>query len=99
MAEAKDSESFDEIVEWAYTTLPQEIRELPDFPGVQVADEPPESVLKRHKRRPLGLFSGIPRTQGRHDDIRVAPNLIFVFRGPIQRCSRGDLRAEVKEVV
>jgi len=25
--------------------------------------------------------------------------LIFVFRGPILRCSKGDLRAEVKQVV
>ena len=29
----------------------------------------------------------------------VAPDLIFVFRGPILRCSKGDLRAEVKQVV
>jgi hypothetical protein len=28
-----------------------------------------------------------------------APDLIFVFRGPILRCSKGDLRAEVKRVV
>jgi predicted Zn-dependent protease with MMP-like domain/DNA-directed RNA polymerase subunit M/transcription elongation factor TFIIS len=99
MAETTNSDAFDEIVEWAYSTLPQEIRELPDFPGIQVLDEPPENMLKRKKRRPLGLFSGIPRTQQRHDDIRVAPNLIFICRGPIRRCSRGDLRAEVKEVV
>jgi predicted Zn-dependent protease with MMP-like domain len=103
MAEAKDSENFEEIVEWAYRTLPQIIRELPDFPGIQVVDEPPESVLMRKKRLPgkeiLGLYSGIRRTQQRHDDVRMAPNLIFVFRGPIQRCSKGDLRSEVKEVV
>ena len=47
MAETTKSESFDKIVEWAYSTLPQEIRELPDFPGIQVLDEPPENVLKR----------------------------------------------------
>lgn len=98
-----NSESFDELVEWAYSTLPQEIRELPDFPGIQVLDEPPEGVVTRKKWLPgketLGLYSGIHRTQQRHDDVRIAPNLIFVFRGPIQRCSRGDLRAEVKEVV
>ena len=29
----------------------------------------------------------------------VAPDLIFVFRGPILRCSRGNLPAEVKQVV
>lgn len=103
MAESIKSESFDKIVEWAYSTLPQEIMDLPDFPGIQVLDEPPENMLRRKKwlagKEPLGLFSGIRRTQQRHDDVRIAPNLIFVFRGPIQRCSRGDLRAEVKEVV
>jgi predicted Zn-dependent protease with MMP-like domain len=103
MAEITRPESFDEIVEWAYSTLPQKIRELPDFPGIQVLDEPPESVLRRKKRlpgmAPLGFYSGIPRTQQLHNVRSIAPNLIFVFRGPIQRCSRGDLRGEVKEVV
>jgi predicted Zn-dependent protease with MMP-like domain len=103
MAEAKHSESFEQIVEWAYRTLPQKIRDLPDFPGIQVADEPPEDILKRKNRLPgremLGCYSGIYRTVRQHNQVRIAPDLIFVFRGPIHRCSRGDLRAEVKEVV
>jgi len=98
MASPTKSDGFDQIVEWAYSTLPQEIRELPDFPGIQVLDEPPEHLLKTG-RKMLGLFSGVRRTEWRHGDIRVAPDLIFVFRGPIQRYSRGDLRVEVKEVV
>ncbi len=103
MAEAKHSESFEQTVEWAWSTLPQKIRELPDFPGIQVADEPPEDILKRKNwppgREMLGCYSGIHRTTRQHNQVRIAPDLIFVFRGPIQRCSRGDLRAEVKEVV
>jgi len=103
MAENRQSESFEQIVEWAYRTLPEEIRRLPDFPGIQVADEPPAAILKR-KNRPdrkelLGCYSGVRRTVRQHNDVRLAPDLIFVFRGPILRCSRGDLRAEVKEVV
>jgi predicted Zn-dependent protease with MMP-like domain len=93
MAEATNSESFEEVVEWAYGTLPQEIRDLPDFPGIRVADEPPEDVLKRKKwppgREMLGLYSGIYRTERLHNHIRTAPDLIFVFRGPISRCSIG----------
>src|SRR4029077_11935533 len=97
------ADAFEEIVEWAYSTLPQKIRKLPDFPGIQVADEPPEHILKR-KNWPrgtemLGCYSGIFRTKRLHNQVRLAPDLIFVFRGPILRCSKGDLRAEVKRVV
>ena len=103
MVEAANSESFEEIVEWAYGTLPQKIRDQPDFPGIQVADEPPEDVLKRKNWSPgtemLGCYSGVVRTKQSHTQMRVAPDLIFVFRGPILRCSRGDLRTEVKRVV
>jgi predicted Zn-dependent protease with MMP-like domain len=103
MAEASKTESFDEIVEWAYNTLPQEVRDQPDFPGIQVADEPPEEILKAKKLRPrrelLGCYSGVFRTKQQHNLGRMAPDLIFVFRGPILRCSKGDLRAEVKRVV
>ena len=107
MVEATKSESFDEIVEWAYSTLPQKIRELPDFPGIQVAEEPPEDILKATRRRKnwprgtemLGCYSGVFRTKRSHSQIRIAPDMIFAFRGPILRCSRGDLRGEVKRVV
>jgi len=103
MAKAPNSESFQEIVEWAYSTLPQEIRDQPDFPGIQVAEEPPGDVLQK-KNWPrgtemLGCYSGIVRTKQSHLQIREAPDLIFVFRGPILRCSKGNLRAEVKRVV
>jgi len=97
------SESFEEIVEWAYGTLPQKIKDLPDFPGIQVVNEPPEDVLKRKNwpkgKEMLGLYSGIHRTEQGHFQARMAPDLIFVFRGPILRCSKGDLRSEVKRVV
>jgi predicted Zn-dependent protease with MMP-like domain len=103
MAAATDPESFEAIVEWAYSTLPPKIRHLPDFPGIQVADEPPEDMLKR-KNWPrgtemLGCFSGVHRTERSQNLLRIAPDLIFVFRGPVLRCSKGNLRAEVKRVV
>lgn len=103
MAKATNSESFDEIVEWAYGTLPQKVRDEPDFPGIQVAEEPPEDILKK-KNWPrgtemLGCYSGVFRTKRSHNQISMAPELIFVFRGPILRCSQGNLRAEVKRVV
>lgn len=107
MSEATGSQTFEDIVKWAYSTLPRRIRELPDFPGIQVVDEPPADVLTsiREKRNwpvgreMLGLYSGVHRTEPQHFLQRIAPDLIFVFRGPILRCSQGDLRAEVKQVV
>jgi predicted Zn-dependent protease with MMP-like domain len=107
MADAVNPESFEEVVEWAYSTLPQKIRRLPDFPGIQVVDEPPAEVLQEMADREkwpggtelLGLYSGIFRTKRSFTQLNYAPDLIFVFRGPILRCSRGDLREEVKRVV
>jgi predicted Zn-dependent protease with MMP-like domain len=108
MADNTNPEGFQEIVEWAYGTLPKKIRDLPDFPGIQVVDEPPADVLedlsKRRKKwrrgtELLGLYSGTFRTKRSSFQVDYAPDLIFVFRGPILRCSKGDLRAEVKQVV
>jgi predicted Zn-dependent protease with MMP-like domain len=107
MADSTRPESFEQMVEWAYGTLPQKIRDLPDFPGIQVAEEPPADVLadmaERKKWRRgtelLGLYSGTFRTKRSYAQLNYAPDLIFVFRGPILRCSQGNLQAEVKRVV
>ena len=101
MAEPVNSRTFDDIVEWAYSTLPQKIKDLPDFPGIQIADEPPEGYLKTRKQHTeiLGLHVGIHRTKHETQQLRPVSDLIFVFRGPILRCSKGDIRAEVKQVV
>jgi predicted Zn-dependent protease with MMP-like domain len=107
MADTTKPKSFEEIVEWAYNTLPQKIRDLPDFPGIQVVDEPPTDVLEDISNREkwpfgtelLGLYSGTFRTKRSYTEVKYAPDLIFVFRGPILRSSKGDLWAEVKRVV
>ena len=52
-----------------------------------------------HGTELLGLYSGTFRTKRSFAQLQYAPDLIFVFRGPILRCSKGDLRAEVKQVV
>ncbi len=103
MPETIKTESFEEIVEWAYGTLPQTVRDQPDFPGIQIAEEPPEEIRKAKNWAPgtemLGCYTGVVRTKQQYTQMRIAPDLIFVFRGPILRCSKGDLRSEVKRVV
>ncbi|MGC9990347.1 MAG: hypothetical protein ABSC07_17335, partial [Terriglobales bacterium] len=71
-----NQETFDEIVEWAYSTLPQKVKDQPDFPGIQVAEEPPADVLKK-KNWPrgtemLGCYSGVVRTKQSHMQMKVA---------------------------
>lgn len=107
MTEASTGASFEKIVEWAYSTLPEKIRNLPDFPGIQVADEPPQEMFQKMSKREkwsrgtelLGCYSGIRRTHRQHNSVQISPDLIFIFRGPILRCSKGNLSAEVKQVV
>jgi predicted Zn-dependent protease with MMP-like domain len=107
MTEASSSASFEQIVEWAYSTLPEEIRQLPDFPGIQIVEEPPEEMFATMSKRRnwprgtelLGCYSGVSRTKRQHNLVQTAPDLIFVFKGPILRRSTGNLPAEVKQVV
>lgn len=103
MQEATDSETFEDIVEWAYSTLPQRIRDLPDFPGIQVVDEPPQGYLETRPRPgdgPLGMFVGVPRNKREYQNLTRTPELIFVFQGPHLRCFKGgDLRSQVKQTV
>jgi len=107
MTTDSDRASFERIVEWAYSTLPEKVRGLPDFPGIQVADEPPadmfESISRKRNWPPgselLGCFSAVNRMHRRHNDVPFAPDLIFIFRGPVLRCSRGNLPDEVEQVV
>ena len=107
MTEPSNTASFEKIVEWAYSTVPEKIRNLPDFPGIQVADEPPVEIFERMSKRRnwapgtelVGCYSGVSRTKRQHNLVQTSPELIFVFRGPILRRSKGNLPAEVKQVV
>ena len=107
MIDSSSNSSFEQILRWAYSTLPEDVRNLPDSPGVQIADEPPEEIFAKMSKRSnwtggtelLGCYSGVGRTERQHNLMQTAPDLIFVFRGPILRCSKGNLPAEVKQVV
>jgi hypothetical protein len=77
MTEPSNTASFEKIVQWAYSTLPEKIRNLPDFPGIQLADEPPVEMFDRMSKRSnwhpgtelLGCYSGVSRTK--HDEGEV----------------------------
>ena len=96
-------EEFDVLVKAAYNSLPEAVRALRDFPGISILDEPPDDILKE-KNLPrgaelLGCFSGLTRAKQSWSIVEQAPRLIFVFKGPIERCSKGNLPEEIKRVV
>ena len=100
MGNGLDKADFEKIVEWACSTLPEEIRSLPDFPGIQIIDEPTTALgAAARGTELLGCFRGISRTHRQFNSIAVTPDVICVFRGPILRHSKGNLPAEVKQVV
>jgi predicted Zn-dependent protease with MMP-like domain len=96
-------EEFNALVEAAYNSLPDAVKNLADFPGISILAEPPESILKEKNFSPgkelLGCFTGLTRAKESWSIIERTPRLIFVFKGPIERCSRGNLPEEIKRVV
>ena len=96
-------EEFGALVEAACKTLPEEVRGLEDFPGISILAEPPESVLREKNFPPgtemLGCFSGLTRAKQSWTILEHSPRLIFLFKGPIERCSKGNLPEEIKRVV
>ena len=104
MADTAHPESFEEIVEWAYTTLPQKIRTCRISPAFKWLTSLLRTYWRTYRTKGngvvgtelLGLYSGTFRTKQSFSQVKYAPDLIFVFRGPILRCSKGDLRAEVE---
>jgi predicted Zn-dependent protease with MMP-like domain len=88
---------FDEAIDEALDSLPQDLRAAASNVGIVVEDEPPDGQL-------LGLYSGMPRAPR---EVAFAPGgmlpaRVSIFRGPITRLAAGDvdrLRREVKQVV
>ena len=92
------------LVEESYETLPEEVRALPDFPSIEVMDEPTDELKKEKSFPPgveiLGLFLGVPRTAKLHNSILFSPTVIHIYRGPINRCTTPTtLEPTVKRVV
>lgn len=91
-------EEFDyaAAVREALDSLPENLRAAMSNVEIVVEDEPPRGQPL------LGLYQGIPLTRRTSGYSGVLPDKITVFRGPLERLSRGDeakLRREVHHVV
>ena len=89
-------DEFEDLVEEAVASLPDDLRDFMSNVVVVVEDEPPAGLPL------LGLYQGVPLTRRTTAYAAVPPDKITVYRGPIERTSGGDptrLRSQVRRVV
>lgn len=89
-------EQFEGWVQEAIDGLPPDISRLIENVAFVVEEEPPPG------ENLLGLYRGIPQTSRTSHYGGVLPDLITIYRGPLERHYGGDeqqLRAQVKRTV
>lgn len=100
-----DRERFEQLVDEALDGLPPEFAERLDNISLIVADQAtPEQLAKVSVKNPnnlLGLYEGIPLTDRPRAYAGALPDLISIFRLPIQAMSRtdDDIRNQVRNTV
>ena len=70
---------FEDEVEAALETLPDDLREAMSNIAIVVEDEPPAGQPL------LGLYEGIPLTKRSSFYAGAAPDKISIYRGPLER--------------
>jgi predicted Zn-dependent protease with MMP-like domain len=91
-----ERERFESWVGEALDALPPDIASLLDNVAVVVEEEPPPG------ERLLGLYRGIPHTRRTSSYAGVLPDLITIYRGPLERLYGHDqalLRAQIRRTV
>jgi predicted Zn-dependent protease with MMP-like domain len=89
-------DDFEQYVEAAVATLPDDLREFMSNVAIVVEDEPPNGMPL------LGLYQGVPLTRRSGAYAGVAPDKITIYRGPLERLSAGRperLPREIRRVV
>jgi predicted Zn-dependent protease with MMP-like domain len=83
---------FEELVSLALDGIPAELVELMNNVVVLIEDEPPADEPDL-----LGLYDGVPLTERDSSYTFLAPDRVFVFRGPLTRMC--ETSAELVEEV
>lgn len=89
-------DDFEQLVDEAIASLPEDLREFMSNVAIVVEDEPPEGLPL------LGLYQGLPLTRRGSGYAGVPPDKITIYRAPLERLAGGDpdrLRASVRRVV
>ena len=100
-------ERFEELVQEALDSIPDELWNSIDNLGVTVEEWPTRAQLERSHvgagNLLLGLYEGVPLTGRSQYYGLVPPDKVTIFRGPILRvCPPGDedaIRAQVRRTV
>jgi len=77
---------FDELVDRALDGVPDELARLVRNVVVLVEDEPPEGEPEDL----LGLYDGVALTERDSSYTMVAPDRIFIYRGPLTRMCESE---------
>ncbi len=88
--------TFEDLVEDAIGSLPNDLRGFMSNVAVVVEDEPPAGLPL------LGLYQGVPLTHRSSAYGGVPPDRITIYQGPLERMTGGApevLRAQVRRVV
>jgi len=100
-----DREKFEELVDKAVKSLPEEFLDRLDNIDVLVEDQPTVSQIRKSKLRAnqtlLGLYEGVPQTKRNSGYGMVLPDKITIFQKTIEAKCRNDeeIIAEVERVV
>jgi len=87
---------FEEWVREAVDSLPGDLREAMSNVAIAIADEPPPGQPL------LGLYEGVPLTSRTSGYAGVPPDVITIYRGPLERLYGHDhevLREQIRRVV
>jgi len=88
--------SFEETVQAAVESLPDDLRSAMSNVAIVVEDEPPDGEPL------LGLYQGIPLTERSSAYAGTPPDKISIYRGPLERYYGHDpelLRDQIRRVV
>jgi predicted Zn-dependent protease with MMP-like domain len=89
-------EAFEDAVEAAIASLPDDLRRAMSNVAILVEDEPPPGLPL------LGLYQGVPLTARSSAYSGVPPDKITIYRGPLERLYGHDpevLQAQIRRVV
>lgn len=97
MTEASEPDiDFEQCVEDALVSLPDDLRTFMSNVAVVVEDEPPAGMPL------LGLYQGVPLTRRSSSYGGVLPDKISIYRGPLERhygTTADTLRVAIRRVV